>query len=97
MKVMIGARGLEFFFLLDDRRRRRDDDLLDLVDAAAFFAAFHLENEAVLLANLRRDVRLDRLVDGSRKCSVSISSLMSWKVFSPSCVARSLTMIGGLM
>ena len=33
-----------------------------LVNAAAFFAAFHFENEAVLLANLRRDFRLDRLV-----------------------------------
>src|SRR5690242_19749034 len=27
----------------------------------------------------------------------SISSLMSWKFFNPSCVANSLTMIGGLM
>ena len=53
---------LEFFFLLDDRRRRRDHDLLDLVHAAAFFAAFHFENESVLSANLCRDVGLDRLV-----------------------------------
>ncbi len=56
------AAGLEFLFLLDDRRRRGDDDLLDLVHAAAFFAPLHLENEAVLRANLRRDVRLDRLI-----------------------------------
>ena len=63
MKVMIGARGFEFFFLLDDRRRRRDDDLLDLVNAAAFFAALFLENESVVLRDLRRDIRLDRLID----------------------------------
>ena len=62
------AARLEFFFLLDDRRRRRDDDLLDFVNAAAFFAAFHFENEAVFLANLCRDVGLDRLVRRSRKC-----------------------------
>ena len=49
MNVMIGAARLEFFFLLDDRRWRRDHDLLDLVHAAAFLAAFHLENETVLL------------------------------------------------
>ncbi len=54
------AARLEFLFLLDDRRRRCDDDLLDFVDAAAFFAAFHLENEPVLRANLSRDVWLDR-------------------------------------
>ena len=32
------------------------------MNAAAFFAAFHFENESVCLANLRRDVGLDRLV-----------------------------------
>ncbi len=53
---------LEFLFLFDDGRRRGDDDLFDFVNAAAFFAAFHFENEAVLLANLRRDIRLDRLI-----------------------------------
>ena len=89
--------GLEFFFLLDDRRRRRDDDLLDFVDAAAFFAAFHFEDEAVLRANLRRDIRLDRLVRVGENVESSISSLMSWKFLRPSCCARSLTMIGGLM
>ena len=62
MKVMIGPAEFEFFFLLDDRRRRRDHDLLDFVDAAAFFAALHFENEAVFLANLGRDVGLDRQV-----------------------------------
>ncbi len=41
------AARLEFFLLLDDRRRRRDHDLLDLVDAAAFFAALLFENESV--------------------------------------------------
>ena len=59
---MIGPRRFEFFFLLDDRRRRRDHDLLDLVDAAAFLAALHFENETVLRTNLSRDVRLDRQV-----------------------------------
>lgn len=54
---------LEFFFLLDDWGRRRDHYLLDLMNATAFLTAFHFENEPVLLANLRRDVRLDRLVD----------------------------------
>ena len=88
---------LEFFFLFDDRRRRRDDDLLDLVDTATFLAAFHFENEAVLRANLRRDVRLDRLIRVGENVAVSISSLMSWKFFMPSCSARSLTTIGGLM
>ena len=62
MNVMIGAAQLEFFLLLDHRRRRRDHDLLDFVHAAAFFAAFHFENEAVLVANLRRDVGLHRQV-----------------------------------
>ncbi len=61
------AARLEFLFLLDHRRRRRDDDLLDFVDAAAFLAAFHFENEAVLLANFCRDVRLDRLVRVARE------------------------------
>ena len=98
MNVMIGAARLEFFFLLDDRRRRRDHDLLDFVNAAAFFAALHFENEAVLLAqsSSRRRAR----PSGSRFAKMlksSISSLMSWKFFRPSCAARSLTMIGGLM
>ena len=62
MNVIIGPRRLEFLFLLDDGRRRGDDHLLDFVDAAAFLAAFHFENESVFLANLRRDVRLDRLI-----------------------------------
>ena len=62
MNVMIGARGLSSSSFCDDRRRRSDDDLFDLVNAAAFFAAFHFENESVLRANLRRDIRLDRLV-----------------------------------
>ena len=39
-----------------------NDDLFDLVNAAAFFAPFLFENEAVLLANLRRDIRLDRQI-----------------------------------
>ena len=77
MNVMIGRARLEFLFLFDDRRRRRDDDLLDLVHAAAFFAAFHLENESVLLANLGRDIRLDRLVLVGENVVVVISSLMS--------------------
>ena len=77
MNVMIGAARLEFFFLLDHRRRRRDDDLLDFVDSAAFFAAFHLENETVLRANLRRDVRLDGLVRVRENVESSINSLMS--------------------
>ena len=55
--------NLEFFFLLDDRRGRRDHHLFDFMNAASFFALFHLKNEAVLLANLGRDVRLNRLVD----------------------------------
>src|SRR5207237_3800887 len=50
---------LEFFLLLDHWRRWGDDHLLDLVHAATFFAAFHLENEAVFLADLGRDLRLD--------------------------------------
>ncbi len=53
---------LELFFLFDDRRRRRDHHLLDLVHAAAFFAAFHLEDEAVLLANFRRHFGFHRQV-----------------------------------
>ena len=62
MKVMIGARSLEFFFLLDDRRRRRDHHLLDLVHTAAFFAAFHLEDETVFVANLCRHFGLYRQI-----------------------------------
>src|SRR5712691_8108437 len=52
----------EFFFLLDDWRRWRDDDLFDFVHAATFFAALHLENKAVLLANFRGDFGLYRQV-----------------------------------
>ena len=63
MNVMMGAARLEFFLLFNDRRRRRDNHLLDLVNAAAFFAALLFENEPVVLRNLRRDVRLDRLID----------------------------------
>ncbi len=62
------AARLEFFFLLDDRRRRRDDHLLDLVDAAAFFAAFHFENETVLRANLASRCPARSSGSGSRKC-----------------------------
>ena len=58
-----GTAKLEFLFLLNDRRRWRDDDLLDLVNAAAFFADFLLENKAVALRDLRRDVGLDRLIE----------------------------------
>ena len=53
---------LEFLFLLDDRRRRGHHDLFDFVNAAAFFAAFHFENETMLRTNLRRDIRLDRQI-----------------------------------
>ena len=83
MKVMIGARSLEFFLLLDDRRRRRDDDLLDLVNAAAFFAPLHFENKAVLLANLRRDVRLDRLVLVREDVEVVHQLLDELEIFQP--------------
>ena len=38
------------------------DDLLDLVDAATFFALFTLKNKSVRVADFLRDVRLDRLV-----------------------------------
>ena len=69
-----------------------------LVNAAAFFAALHFENEAVF----RRKSCV--ATSGStvwfwfaKILKSSISSLMSWKFFTPSCVARSLTMIGGLM
>ena len=62
------AARLEFFFLLDDRRRRRDDDLLDFVDAAAFFAAFHFENEAVLLRKSGSRCPARPSDSGWRKC-----------------------------
>ena len=53
---------LELFLLLDNRRRRRDHYLLDFVHAAAFFAALHFENEAVLVAHFRRHFGLHRQV-----------------------------------
>ena len=54
---------LELLFLRDDRRRRRDHNLFDFVNTGAFYADFLLENKAVALGDLRRDVRLDRLID----------------------------------
>ena len=54
---------LEFFFLFNDRRRRSDDDLFHLVNAASFFAPLLFQNKAVVFRDLRRDVRLDRLID----------------------------------
>ena len=57
------AARFEFLFLLDDRWRRRDHHLFDLVNARALFAAFFFENKPMVLANLRCDVRLDRLID----------------------------------
>ncbi len=55
--------GLEFLFRVDDDRSDRGlhDDFL-LVDAAAFFAAFDFEDEAVLLAERQHDVLLQHLV-----------------------------------
>ncbi len=53
---------LELFLLLDNRRRWRDHYLLDFVHAAAFFAALHFENEAVLVAHFRRHLGLHRQV-----------------------------------
>ncbi len=53
-----GRAQLELFFLLDDGRRRRDHDFDLFMDAAAFFATLHLEDEAVFVANLGRDFRL---------------------------------------
>ena len=47
--------------------------------------------------SLRGDLRLDRLVLVYENVQSSISSLMSWKCFRPSSVARSLTMMGGLI
>ena len=87
---------LELFLLRRGRQFRRLDNRFDFVNAAAFLAFFTLKNEAVFLANRSRDVRLDRLVRIGEN-SISIKSFVIWKDFSPSCVARSFTMIGGLM
>ncbi len=57
-----GPTRFEFLFGLNHRRGWCLDDLFHFVDAAALFAAFHLEDEAVRFANLGRNVRLDRLV-----------------------------------
>jgi hypothetical protein len=59
----------------------RDDDLLDLVNAGAFLAAFHLENETVLRANLRRDVGLDRQIRVRKNIEVVHQLLDELEIF----------------
>ena len=72
------AARLEFLFRFDDRWRGCDHDLRHLVHAAAFLAAFHLEDETVVRANLRCDVRLNRL---GRVCeNVEINQLFDQDV-----------------
>ena len=80
---MIGARSLELFLLLDDRRRWRDHYLLDLVHAAAFFAALHFENEAVLVANFRRHLGLHRQVRIRENVEVVHQLLDELEIFQP--------------
>ena len=80
---MIGRARLEFFFFLDYRRRRRDNHLFYLVNAAAFFAAFFFENKSVLLRNLRRDIRLDRLVGVYENVEIVHQLLDELEIFQP--------------
>ena len=63
MKVMIGPRVLSSSSFSMTGGGGATTTCSTLWTPRAFFAALHLEDEAVVLANLRRDLRLDRLVD----------------------------------
>jgi hypothetical protein len=63
MKVIIGARRLEFLFLFNHRGRRRDHLLFHLVNTAALFPPLFFQNEPVVFCNLGSDIGLDCLID----------------------------------
>ena len=61
-----GGARLQFFYLLNDRRRGLLDHDFGFVDTRSFFSLFNFEDEAMLLADRRRNIRFNRMID-SRK------------------------------
>jgi hypothetical protein len=69
----------------------------DLMDAGAFFAPLHFKNEAVFVANLGRDLRLDGQV-GIRKNVVVVHQLFDeLEIFQAELGREVFDNIGGLM